>query len=109
MIVTTTMEVPGQPTTKLLGVCKGSTIRARHLGRDILAGFKGLVGGEIHDYTKVLAEAREQAFDRMLAHAERLGANAILGVRFTSAEVMKGAAEILVYGTAAVIEDNQAE
>jgi uncharacterized protein YbjQ (UPF0145 family) len=109
MIVTTTMEVPGQPTKQLLGICKGSTIRARHLGRDIVAGFKGLVGGEIHDYTKVLAEAREQAYDRMLENAQRLGANAILGVRYTSAEVMKGAAEILVYGTAAVVEDNRAE
>ena len=105
MILSTTFEVPGRPTLRLLGICKGTTIRARHLGRHILAWCRGLVGGEIVDYTKVLAEAREQALDRMIADAKRLGANAVLGLRFTSAEVMSNAAEIVVYGTAAVIEE----
>ena len=100
MIVATTNEIPGRPATKVLGIAKGTTVRARHLGRAILSWFKGLVGGEIHDYTKVIAEAREQAFDRMVEDARQMGANAILGVRYSSTEVMSGAAEIVVYGTA---------
>jgi uncharacterized protein YbjQ (UPF0145 family) len=107
LIVTTTHEIPGRPTRKVIGIAKGTTIRARHFGRAILAFFRGLVGGEITDYTKVLAEAREQAFDRMLRDAEQMGANAILAVRFTSAEVKSNAAEIVVYGTAAVIEEEK--
>lgn len=108
MIVTTTFEVPGRPTRRLLGICRGTTIRSRHFGRNLLAWFRGLVGGEIPDMTKVLAEAREQAYDRMVEDARRLGANAILGMRFSSAEVMSHAAEIVVYGTAAVIDDEAA-
>lgn len=83
---------------------RGNTVRARHLGRDITATLRGLVGGEIHEYTKVLAEAREQSIDRMLEEAAALGANAVLGVRFQTSVVMTGASELLCYGTAAVIE-----
>jgi uncharacterized protein YbjQ (UPF0145 family) len=104
MIVTTTFEVPGHRTVKALGICRGTTIRARHLGRHILANLRARVGGEITDYTKVIAEAREQAYDRMLEDAKRMGANAVVGMRFSSAEVMNNAAEILVYGTAVIIE-----
>ena len=107
MIVTTTQEVPDRRIVKILGIAKGTTIRARHVGRAVLAWFKGHVGGEIHDYTKVIAEAREQAYDRMLEDARRLGANAVVCVRYSSTEVMKGAAEIVIYGTAVVIEDNK--
>ena len=105
MIVTTTFEVPDRRTVRILGICKGTTVRARHLGRHMLAVCRSLVGGEVIGYTKVLAEAREQAYDRMLADATQMGANAILGMRFTSAEVMKNAAEIVAYGTAAIVED----
>ena len=87
-----------------LGIVRGNTIRVRHLGRDIMAGFKMLVGGEVHDYTKMMAEAREQAVDRMMDDARSLGANAIVDVRFSTSFIMTGAAEILVYGTAVVVE-----
>ncbi|UCH10157.1 MAG: YbjQ family protein [Fidelibacterota bacterium] len=83
-----------------IGLVRGNTIRARHLGKDILAAFRGVVGGEISEYTKMMAEAREQALDRMIANAEEMGADGITGIRFTSATVMSGAAEIVVYGTA---------
>ena len=105
MIVTTTESVPGYRTVKVLGIAKGAAIRSRHAGRNILALFRRFVGGEIVDYTKVIAEAREQAMDRMVEDAEKMGANAILCLRFTSIEVMTRAAEILVYGTAAVLEE----
>ena len=85
--------------------CAWCTVRARHLGRAILAWLAGLVGGEITDYTKVIAEAREQAYDRMLDDANKMGADAVLAMRYTSTEVMHGAAEIVVYGTAVVLED----
>ena len=88
-----------------LGGVRGNAIRARHLGRDILAGLKNLVGGELHDYTALLAQAREQALDRMFDESRQLGANAVIEVRFASAEVAKAAAEILVYGTEVVLED----
>jgi uncharacterized protein YbjQ (UPF0145 family) len=104
MILTTTDAVPGRSTLRTLGLVRGSTIRARHIGRDIQARIRNLVGGEVLQYTKLIAESREQAIDRAVAEAERLGANAIVGLRFTTAEVMDGAAEILVYGTAVVLE-----
>ncbi len=104
MIVTTTLEIPGHRVVKTLGLVRGNTIRARHLGRDILAMLRNLAGGEIHEYTKMLAEAREQAIDRMLEEAEALGANAVLAVRFQTSMVMTGAAEMLCYGTAVVLE-----
>lgn len=104
MMMTTTDEVPGHRVISVLGLVRGNTVRARHLGVDFLAGLKNLIGGEIADYTKMLAESREQSLDRMRAEALGLGANAIVGVRFTTSTVMQGAAEMLVYGTAVVLE-----
>ncbi|MCD4655183.1 YbjQ family protein [bacterium] len=105
MILVSCDVIPGKKNIKTLGLVKGNTIRARNIGRDILAIFRHIVGGEITDYTKMLAEAREQALDRMQEEAISLGANAIVSIRFASAEIMKGAAELLVYGTAIIIED----
>lgn len=104
MIVTTSDQIPGKAIARTIGLVKGNTIRARHMGRDIMAGFKNIVGGEITEYTKMLAESREQAIDRMIENAEQLGANAIVTVRFTTSSVMQGAAELLAYGTAVVVE-----
>ena len=105
MMAVTTEAVPGRRIVRVLGLVRGNTIRARHLGKDILAAFKNLVGGEVMEYTKMLAESREQALDRMIADAEKLGANAIVALRFTTASMMQGAAELLAYGTAVVIEE----
>jgi len=104
MIVVTTDSVPGKTVKQSLGLVRGNTIRARHLGRDILAFLRHIVGGEIRDYTKMMAEAREQAVDRMIANAEELGANAVVNVRFATSMIMQGASEILAYGTAVVVE-----
>ena len=104
MILSTTMDVFGRTVTEHLGIVRGSSVRARHLGRDILAGFKQLVGGELPEYTKLLAEVREQALDRMIAEAKARGADAVVGVRYASSEIMKGAAEVLCYGTAIRLE-----
>jgi uncharacterized protein YbjQ (UPF0145 family) len=87
-----------------MGLCRGNTIRARHIGRDISAALKNIVGGEIRDYTKMMAESREQALDRMIEEAEGLGANAIINIRFTTSMIMQSASEILAYGTAVVVE-----
>ena len=106
MIVTPAAHVAGHRAVKTLGLVRGNTIRARHLGKDILAGLKNLVGGEIEEYTKMLAEAREQALDRMLAEAKGLGANAVVDVRFSTSYVMGMAAEILVYGNAVLLEED---
>ena len=100
MILSTTSEVPGRQIAEHLGIARGNTIRARHLGRDILAGLKGVVGGEIESYTKLMAESREQAMARMIEHAETMGADAVVGMRVTTSMVMTTAAEILAYGTA---------
>jgi uncharacterized protein YbjQ (UPF0145 family) len=105
MIVVTTDSIPGKRVVKTLGLVKGNTIRARHVGKDILAGLKGLVGGEISEYTKMVAESREQSLDRLLEEAEALGANAVVGLRFTTASMMQGAAELLAYGTAVIVEE----
>ncbi len=105
MILVTTNDIPGKKITKVHGMVRGNTIRARHVGRDILAAFRNVVGGEITDYTKMIAESREQARDRMLAEAEVFGANAIICVRFSTSSMMQGAAELLCYGTAVTIED----
>ena len=91
MIVVTTDEVPGKRVVRTLGLVRGNTVRARHVGRDILAWFKNIVGGEVHDYTKLLAESREQALDRMVADARRLGANAVLATRFMTSQVQVSA------------------
>jgi uncharacterized protein YbjQ (UPF0145 family) len=104
MIVATTHSVAGHRIVRTFGIVRGNTIRARHLGHDILASLRNLVGGEIGEYTKLLAESREQALDRMVEEAADMGANAIIGVHFITAEVMSGAAELLAYGTAVVIE-----
>lgn len=104
VIITTTETISGKKVVKTLGLVKGNTIRARHLGRDIVAGLRNIVGGEITEYTKMLAESREQALDRMQAEAEKLGANAVVGMRFITASIMGGAAELLAYGTAVIVE-----
>ena len=104
MIITTSDTVAGKRIVETLGLVKGNTIRARHLGRDLLAALRNVVGGEVVDYTKMLAEAREQALDRMVTEAERMGANAIVTLRFATSMLMQGAAELLAYGTAVVVE-----
>lgn len=104
MIVVTTDTISGKKIVKTFGLARGNTIRARHIGHDIMAGFRNVVGGEITDYTKMLAESREQALDRMVEEAEKLGANAIVGMKFVTSVVMGGAAELLAYGTAVVVE-----
>ena len=105
MIITTAGEIHGKRVLRTLGLVRGNTIRARHIGRDIAATMRNLVGGEVSEYTKLLAEAREQALDRMVAEARGLGANAVVEVRFSTSMVMQAAAELLAYGTAVVIED----
>jgi uncharacterized protein YbjQ (UPF0145 family) len=107
MIITTTETLPGRRIVRVLGLVRGNTIRARHIGRDIGAAIRNLAGGEVREYTKMMAEAREQAIDRMKEEAERTGANAVLGVRFTTSMIMQGAAEILCYGTAVVVEEER--
>jgi uncharacterized protein YbjQ (UPF0145 family) len=104
MIITTTEQIEGKKIKKTIGMVKGSTIRARHLGKDIMAGFRGMVGGEITEYTKMMAEAREEAIQRMVEDAEKQGANAIISVRFTTSMIMQNAAEVLAYGTGVVSE-----
>ena len=104
MIIVTSDHIEGKKTVKTLGMVKGSTIRARHMGKDIVAGLRGIVGGEISEYTKLMAEAREQAIQRMVEQAEEMGANAIVDTRFVTSMVMSGASELLVYGTAVVVE-----
>ena len=104
MIVTTTEQIEGKKIKKTIGLVKGSTIRARHLGKDIMAGLRGMVGGEITEYTKMMAEAREESIKRMIEDAEKRGANAIVGMRFGTSMIMQSAAEVLAYGTGVVLE-----
>ncbi|MBT3218894.1 MAG: YbjQ family protein [Proteobacteria bacterium] len=104
MPVTTLMDYPGYRIVEVKGLVRGNTIRARHLGHDIMAAFKSIVGGEIGEYTKMMAESREQSLDRMRAEAVTRGANAVIGVQFTTSMVMQSTSEILVYGTAVIIE-----
>lgn len=104
MIIVTSGEVPGRRVIKSLGLVRGNTIRARFLGKDVMAVLRHIAGGEIREYTKMMAEAREQAIDRMIEDAEALGANAVIGVRFQTSMIMSGAAEILCYGTGVVTE-----
>jgi len=105
MLLTTTHEIAGKRIVRTIGLVKGNTIRARDLGHDFLAGLKNMVGGEISDYTKMIAECREEALDRMVAEARENGANAVVGVRFATSEMMDRAAELLAYGTAVWVED----
>jgi len=104
MLITTTETVANHRIVKTLGLVRGNTVRARHVGKDILASLRNIVGGEIHEYAKLIAEAREQSLDRMAAEAEKLGANAIVATRFTTSVMMGGAAELLAVGTAVVVE-----
>jgi len=100
MILTTLNDIPGKQIKTSLGLVRGNTIRAKNIGKDIIAAFRNIVGGEIKEYTEALNEAREQAMERMIKDAEDLGADAIIGIRFTTSQIMSGAAELLVYGTA---------
>jgi len=104
MIISTSAQIEGKKIAKTIGMVKGNTIRARHLGRDIMAGLRGMVGGEISEYTKMMAEAREQAIQRMVEDAEKQGANAVVSMRFTTSMIMQNASEILAYGTAVVLK-----
>ena len=104
MIIATSETIAGKTIVQTLGVVRGNTIRARHVGKDIKAALRHLIGGEITEYTKLLAESREQALDRMVQDAVEKGANAVVTVRFATSEVMGGAAEILAYGTAVIVE-----
>ncbi|NQT24124.1 YbjQ family protein [candidate division KSB1 bacterium] len=105
MILATTAQIHGKRIVKNLGLVHGNTIRALHVGMDIMAGLKNLVGGEVSEYTKLMGESREQALDRMVDDAKRLGANAIVGIQFSTSEIMNGASELLAYGTAVLVED----
>ena len=104
MLLSTTENIAGKKIVKHLGLVRGNTIRARHIGKDIMAGLRNIVGGEISDYTKLMAESREQSLDRMSEQAKLLGANAIVGIRFSTSMIMQMASEILVYGTAVIVE-----
>ena len=106
MIIVTSEDIAHKRIVKTLGMVKGNTIRARHLGHDIAAVLKSMIGGEISDYTKMMAEAREQAIDRMIDEAKGIGANAIVQVRFSTSSMLQGASEFLVYGTAVVVEND---
>jgi len=103
MLITTQDKFEEYDVVRTLGVCRGNTIRAKHVGQDFVAGLRNIVGGEITEYTKMLAESREQSLDRMILHAQQMGANGIVGMRFTTSAVIQGAAELLAYGTAVVI------
>ena len=104
MNVVTTPNVPGKTVVRTLGLVRGNTIRARHVGKDIMAAMRNLVGGEVTEYAKLLAESREQALDRMVEQAEAIDANAVIGLQFQTSVVMGGAAEMMAYGTAVVVE-----
>ena len=105
MLITSTFDIADKTIVKTLGLVKGNTIRARHVGRDIMAGLRGIVGGELHEYTKLLAESREQALDRMIEDAQKLGADAVVGVSFSTSVISQGAAELMAFGTSVLIED----
>ena len=105
MLVTTTETIAGKRVVETLGIVRGNTIRARHVGKDIIAALRNLVGGEIHEFTKLVAESREQALDRMIEDAERQGADAVICVRFTTSVITGGAAELLAVGTAVKLAD----
>ena len=104
MILTTLEIVPGKTITKHLGLVQGSTVRAKHAGRDIMAGFKNFFGGELKGYTELLSESREEAISRMIEQAQSIGANAVLNIRFSTSSITQGASELYTYGTAVVLE-----
>lgn len=105
MIVVTSETIANKRIVKTLGLVRGNTVRARHIGKDIMAGLRNIVGGEVHEYAKLVAKSREQTLDRMVTEAEELGANAIIASRFTTSVMMGGAAELLAVGTAVIVED----
>jgi uncharacterized protein YbjQ (UPF0145 family) len=105
MLVVTSEKIANKRVVKTLGLVRGNTVRARHIGKDIMAGLRNVVGGEVHEYAKLMAESREQTLDRMVAEARTLGANAVLATRFTTSVMMGGAAELLAVGTAVIVED----
>ncbi len=104
MILSNIETVPGKQITRFFGVVSGSTVRAKHIGKDIMAGFKNIVGGELKAYTELIGEAREDAISRMVREAESLGANAVVNIRFSTSSVAQGAAELFAYGTAVTVE-----
>ncbi len=106
MIVVTSENIAGKKVVKTLGLVRGNTVRARHIGKDIMAGLRNVVGGEVHEYAKLIAESREQTLDRMVSEANALGANAVIATRFTTSVMMGGAAELLAVGTAVIVEDD---
>lgn len=106
MIIVTSETISNKRIVRTLGLVRGTSVRGRHLGKNLIAFLRGTVGGEIKEYTKILSEAREQALDRMVEEAEELGANAIVSLRFASSEIMSNAAEVLTYGTAVIVEDD---
>ena len=106
MILVSSPNIPEKKIVKTLGLVKGNTIRARHIGKDIIAGLRAVVGGELHEYTQLLAQSREQAIDRMIEDAEKMGANAIISVSFTTSVMSQGSAELMAFGTAVLIEDH---
>lgn len=105
MIVVNTETIPGKRIKELKGLVQGNTVRAKHIGKDILAGLKNIVGGELKSYTELLVESRRESMARMLAQAQQLGANAVVNVRFATSSITAGAAELYIYGTAVVVED----
>lgn len=107
MMIVTTESIANKRIVKTLGLVRGNTVRARHIGKDIMAALRNIVGGEIYEYAKLIAESREQTLDRMTQEAQELGANAILATRFTTSVMMGGAAELLAIGTAVVVEDSE--
>lgn len=100
MLIVTTSDIPGRNVSEALGLVRGTTVRSQHLGDNVMGVMKGLVGGEVHEYTKLVAEAREEAIDRMCSEASAMGADAVVGFRFATSEVAKSAAEVVAYGTA---------
>ena len=104
MLLSTTETVPGKTIREFFGVVSGSTVRAKHIGKDIMAGLKNIVGGELKGYTELLQEAREEALERMVRHAESVGANAVVNVRFSTSNITQGAAELFAYGTAVRVD-----
>ena len=106
MIIVTSENIANKRIVKTLGLVRGNTVRARHIGKDIIAGLRNIVGGEIHEYAKLIAESREQCLDRMVSETESLGGNAIIATRFTTSVMMGGVAELLAVGTAVIIEDD---
>jgi len=105
MIIVTSEAIANKRVVKTLGLVRGNSVRARHIGKDIMAGLRNIVGGEVHEYAKLMGESREQSIDRMAAEAAELGANAVIATRFTTSVMMGGAAELLAAGTAVIIED----